>query len=251
MAAVLTAGSSTRSSSSRSAAPRSARVERIEHEHVRPVTPEILEELPPELTVRLGCGYDSGVTHVRSVSSLQDSRREESAARIVYVLFGKSGLSRILSMNGPPAEHDPHRTGEVARRRSRADRQWVRSRPATARGVLREVAGDPVAGGQLDQRRLHRLADLLGLPAPGVEPAGGRRVERAGHVALQPDALALALRARGSGTGTADSSATVYGCMGRSYRSSRSAISTILPRYMTATRSLMCRTTDRSCAMNT
>ena len=55
----------------------------------------------------------------------------------------------------------------------------------------------------------------------------------------------------GSGTGTADSSATVYGCIGVAYKSSLAAFYTTFPRYITATWSLMCRTTDRSCAITT
>src|SRR6478735_11710672 len=62
----------------------------------------------------------------------------------------------------------------------------------------REVAGDPVsggglggAGGDLQQGWLLGAADLLGLPAAGVEVAAGRRVDRAGDVALQPDPLTV------------------------------------------------------------
>ena len=58
------------------------------------------------------------------------------------------------------------------------------------RGVLREVARHLVARDQLGQRRLGGPADLLGLPAPGVEAARGRGQQRARYVALQPDALA-------------------------------------------------------------
>ena len=54
----------------------------------------------------------------------------------------------------------------------------------------------------------------------------------------------------GSGMGIAERSALVYGCKGFEYYSARSAISTICPRYITATRSLMWLTTDRSCEMN-
>ena len=57
------------------------------------------------------------------------------------------------------------------------------------RGVLREVTRHLVARDQLGQRRLLGPADLLGLPAPGVESARGRRPQRARHVAFQPDAL--------------------------------------------------------------
>ena len=79
----------------------------------------------------------------------------------------------------------------------------------------REVAGDLVAdgglggsGGDLEQGGFLGAADLLGLPAAGVEAAAGRRVDRARDVALEPDPLAVRRRF-GSGTGTAESSATV------------------------------------------
>src|SRR6476620_11011958 len=52
-------------------------------------------------------------------------------------------------------------------------------------GVLREVAGDLVTRGELEQRGLLGLADVLRLPAAGVEAARGRRVDRAGHVTLE------------------------------------------------------------------
>src|SRR5689334_9122303 len=54
----------------------------------------------------------------------------------------------------------------------------------------------------------------------------------------------------GSGMGTAESNASVYGCFGFVYSSFAGAISTIFPRYMTATRVEMCSTTERSWAMN-
>ena len=54
----------------------------------------------------------------------------------------------------------------------------------------------------------------------------------------------------GSGSGMADTSASVYGCMGAWNRSSTGPISTILPPYMTATRSQKYSTTLRSWAMN-
>ena len=73
-----------------------------------------------------------------------------------------------------------------------------------------------------------------------------------GLVDDQLPALALPrLVVRRLGHRTADSSATVYGCMGRSYRSLRLASSTRLPRYMTATRLATWRITDRSCAITT
>ena len=54
----------------------------------------------------------------------------------------------------------------------------------------------------------------------------------------------------GFGIGTADSRATVYGWSGSRLSSRDGASSTIRPRYITAIRSLMWRTTDRSWAMN-
>ena len=50
-----------------------------------------------------------------------------------------------------------------------------------------------------------------------------------------------------SGFGIAWISAFVYGCRGSSQISCVFAISTILPKYMTAVRSEICRTTERSC----
>src|SRR3990167_984784 len=50
--------------------------------------------------------------------------------------------------------------------------------------------------------------------------------------------------------GTAARRALVYGCSGPPKSSSVPALSTILPRYITATASLMWLTTWRSCAMN-
>src|SRR3954468_5257214 len=61
----------------------------------------------------------------------------------------------------------------------------------TVRGVLREVARGTLPGRELDERRRHRPAHLLGLPAPGVEGTCRRRVDRRRRIALQPDSLAI------------------------------------------------------------
>ena len=53
-----------------------------------------------------------------------------------------------------------------------------------------------------------------------------------------------------SGTGMAESSAFVYGCIGLSYNSCLSAISTIRPKYITPMRSHKKRTTLKSWEMN-
>ena len=56
--------------------------------------------------------------------------------------------------------------------------------------------------------------------------------------------------ASGSSRGTALSSARVYGCAGLLKIAAVSPISTIFPRYITATRLQMCSTSRRSWAMN-
>ena len=56
-------------------------------------------------------------------------------------------------------------------------------------------------------------------------------------------------RARGSARGTAESNAREYGCFGWLYTESVGPISTMLPRYITAILSEICRTTDRSWAI--
>src|SRR6516162_3724724 len=69
-------------------------------------------------------------------------------------------------------------------------RNPVGRRPSLRGDVLREVAGDLVTGPKFPQRGRFGAAHLLRLPAPGVEPAGRRRVEGARHVADKADALA-------------------------------------------------------------
>src|SRR4051812_13742215 len=62
------------------------------------------------------------------------------------------------------------------------------------RAYLREVAADEVAVAVVDQLRHLGRADVLRLPAAGPETAAGRRVDRAGHVALQDDPFAALLQ---------------------------------------------------------
>ena len=85
---------------------------------------------------------------------------------------------------------------------------------------LPEVARDElfraVAGGGVEKHRDVSLAYLgrregMAQPAARMEVAARRRVDRAGHVAGQDDALAPQRRV---GHGIADSSAIVYGCRG-------------------------------------
>ncbi len=92
-------------------------------------------------------------------------------------------------------------------------------------------------------------ADLLRLPAARAEAAARRRVRRARHVAFEHDPLALAALVRDLDRHRREQRLRVR--MHRRARRARSRvpISTILPRYITATRSEMCRTTERSWAM--
>src|SRR5215211_5069269 len=57
--------------------------------------------------------------------------------------------------------------------------------------IFGKVARDTMSGNQLCQRRLLDPADLLCLPASGVEPASRRRIDRARDVTTQPDPFAL------------------------------------------------------------
>lgn len=79
-----------------------------------------------------------------------------------------------------------------------------------------------------------------------TEFTSGRRIRRRRKISAQ---MIRSLFLVGSGTGIADISAFVYGCSGLSKISFLSAISTIFPRYITATRLLMYSTTDKSCEM--
>ena len=102
---------------------------------------------------------------------------------------------------------------------------------------------------RVDRPAVLRLPEPLVQPAAGVEPAARRRIDRARHVAASGSRCLRLRSSAGPGTGTADSRPECTG--GRAaYMMSGGPISTILPRYMTATRSLMCFTTDRSWAMN-
>ena len=105
-----------------------------------------------------------------------------------------------------------------------------------------------VAGRHLAQCRRLGAAARRGVGAARVEVAAGRRVDRARHVALQDHALAAlapGLRHRHGGQQRLG-----VGVQRRLEQASLSASSTIRPRYITATRWLMCSTTARSCAMN-
>ena len=96
---------------------------------------------------------------------------------------------------------------------------------------------------------------LLGAHRPAAfqqrvrKTAARRRVGRARELALEHDLVALAAQRRDRATGTAEISDWVYGWLGVLVDLGLGPVSTNLPRYITATRSEMCRTTDRSWAM--
>ncbi len=128
------------------------------------------------------------------------------------------------------------------------------------RNVGRVAPGDPVDGevaghevAVADGPHL-RLLDARSAPAApraaGAEPAPAGRVDRRRELARQQPGRAPAATV-GSGTGIERSSAAVYGCAGRGVEVVGRPTSQILPRYITATRSLTFFTTARSWAMNT
>ena len=92
---------------------------------------------------------------------------------------------------------------------------------------------------------------LLRLGAPGPEDAAARRVLRDGQVALEQDPLAAWPPCSGPGWAPPTAGRGCRGAAGARRASSRGASSMTLPRYITTTRSEMCRTTDRSWAMKT
>ena len=127
----------------------------------------------------------------------------------------------------------------------RSDRLFLPSLPVNGRGGRRRSAPSAVGRscGSIVRQMLH------GVRAAGVEAAaGGRR--RSGSARRRRARCARA-RARAPGPAPAPPRAATActGGAGRSKIASRGPSSTILPRYMTATRAAICRTTARSCAM--
>ena len=123
-----------------------------------------------------------------------------------------------------------------------------RHRPA----LERVVAGGLVAVAEAAESRLVDVAvPSRGTRAARVEAAACRRVDRARHVALEHDRLAAAARAAGSGSARPTAARRCTGASARRRAARPLPISATLPRYITSTRSEMCRTTLRSCAMNT
>ena len=69
--------------------------------------------------------------------------------------------------------------------------------------LVQMMAGCPVTGGDLLELRHLGGAPLVCVGAAGAEAAAGRRVQGAGHIALQHDTLGLAC-VMGSATGMAE-----------------------------------------------
>src|SRR3954467_71493 len=127
--------------------------------------------------------------------------------------------------------------------------------------VERVMAGGEMLVAVVDERRLQLPADVRRVAAAGGEAAGapggdrggGKRQPLGGLIGLGTSPSST-IRSRfaarsGSGIGTAESSASVYGMIGLVESPAAGESSTILPRYITAIRSLTWRTTPRSCAM--
>ena len=89
-------------------------------------------------------------------------------------------------------------------------------------------------------------AAVEGGRAAGMEAAAGRHLEAARHFPLRDDPLAAQ---RGIGDGDGRQQALRVRMLGSRWMASRAPTSTISPRYITATRSDMCRTTCRSWEM--
>ena len=106
-------------------------------------------------------------------------------------------------------------------------------RRTSARSRSGAMRGPPCGSGRSRTGSGSRAADV----------GRARHVAAAGHLARQA-------AVRLSGTGIADSSARRVGMARLGGELPAGAISTMRPRYITATRSAMCSTTAKSCAMN-
>ena len=125
---------------------------------------------------------------------------------------------------------------------SRSDRDDPRHWPSHISSRHRpfaQMAGREMAGLGLAHRRPPGFAAIKRIRAAGMKVTAGGRLMGLG---TSPCRMMRCGFTVGSGTGTAESSASVYGCCGAANGDSLSASSTIRPRYITATRWLMCTT---------
>ena len=106
-----------------------------------------------------------------------------------------------------------------------------------------EVAGHEVVGGDFLE-----FGFLPGTLLHHEEAAGWKRQPLGGLRALgtSPDRTNSSPSSSRCDGREAAKRALVYGCMGLFHRSKLSAISTVLPRYITTIRSLMCATASKS-----
>ena len=165
---------------------------------------------------------------------------------------GDTGLDRHICISGGPVG-DGH-GGDDGRMAALGGRpppiKWPPSTPRRTRRSRRRGCMPPSGRAQPSRSSgtyPEQSSIATGHRVWNTHPDGGFS-----GLGISPSSTIRSLRRSnsGSGIGMAERSALVYGCSGFSYKSSQFANSTILPRYITATRSLMCRTTDRSCAMN-
>ena len=175
------------------------------------------------------------------------SRRSGASARRPPAAGGRDGDRRSAPRRVAAAAPGP---------RPRAPRRAGRLELlARAVDLLGEVAGDLVARRERPEQPGPRSEQRSGLPSRSRSQHRVWKWQPDGGLTGDGTSPLRMIRRRrrstfGSGIGTADRSATVYGWSGRALSSRDGASSTIRPRYITAIRSLMWRTTDRSWAMN-
>ena len=148
--------------------------------------------------------------------------------------------ARILAYT-PAAARPPARWYRPSSRRAAAARRRGGRR---RRGRVRSISA----------RRQHGRLGPAARDREGaarVEMAARRRIERARQVGARRVAmLAPPCAAADRGAGSRPAACAYRDGRGRRTASSVGAVSTMRPRYITATRSAMCFTTARSCAMN-
>lgn len=111
------------------------------------------------------------------------------------------------------------------------------------------VAGEKMSRRNFLQRREFFPAERFDIGAPSAKAASSGQIHRTGGIPLQQDPAAGAFRS-GIRHGHGRKQSFVYGCLGKAYSSRAGANSTSVPRYITATRSEICLTMDRSWAIN-
>ena len=111
------------------------------------------------------------------------------------------------------------------------------------------VAARPAARGDLDDRRLHRPAQLVGERA-AVDEDAGRQVRPDLRAGCPGSSTGRAATCGCRGAAATAGGPSVYGCSGCSKTAAASPSSTILPAYITPTRSHIVRMTPRLWAIS-